>query len=219
MTFTPAFPVGTTYVPGDAVVLRVFEDRYLTLMSDVVAENRQFVTALISAGSEVGGHDQRFDAGVLVEVDHVESADFGLMMHGHATQAVTIAEWNDEAVYPRARVVVQDQELLEGVVFEECLAGLRLLAEDIDGLIRLMETHDISHPAPPGGAFFFVDMDIRSADGHSLWEALWSLVRLLPSSPLARQELLRPAPFLVRLARARDEVVHLSEIITFRFGS
>lgn len=218
MTFVPAFPVGTTYVPGDAVILRVFEQRYLTLINDVVASDRQFVSALISSGSEVGGEDQRFSSGVLVEIDHVEPTDFGLMIHGHATHTIDIAEWNDEASYPRARIIAQEQEMCDPSLVSDLVADLGLLAKDIDTLIQFMEQHNIAHPAPPGGAFFFADMDVHSADMAALWASFWSLVRLLPSSPLARQELLRPAPLGKRLARAREEVVHLREIITFRFG-
>jgi len=47
---------------------------------------------------------------------------------------------------------------------------------------------------------------------------LWTLVRLLPSGPLARYEILSEMSFRQRAVRLLDEVTHLQEIITFRFG-
>lgn len=214
MSFVAAFPVGAAYIPGDAVILRVFEERYLLMMKHVLESTRQFVSVLIAAGSEVGGEDQRFNTGVLVEVDHVEPSDFGVMVYAHAAHAVTITNWNNEFIYPRAQVVQHhvDATLSES---EEVKKSLRDIASQIDSLFTLMDSHNIAHPHVPGGAesvLFFGDEDSNSE------AVLWSLLRLLPCGPLARFEVLALTSLTSRASRIVEEITHLREIITFRFG-
>jgi Lon protease-like protein len=197
VTLTPAFPVGAAYVPGDAVILRVFEDRYLSMVERVLQGDNTFVSVLISAGSEVGGHDQRFDTGVLVHVDHVEPADFGIMVYAHASHAVIVTSWNNDDSYPRVEFMMRhDKELPDDEVLA-VRALLQNLSSDIDHLFALMDVHNISRPQIP---------------------LLWTLVRLLPSGPLARYEILSEMSLRQRAVRMLDEVTHLQEIITFRFG-
>jgi Lon protease-like protein len=214
VTLTPAFPVGAAYVPGDAVILRVFEDRYLSMMERVLQGDNTFVSVLISAGSEVGGHDQRFDTGVLVHVDHVEPAEFGIMVYAHAVQALTVTSWNNDDFYPRVEFTLhRDEELPEDEV-SAVRALLPNLSSDIDRLFALMDAHNISRPQVPGGASRLIQ-GVRDEEIEAL---LWTLVRLLPSGPLARYEILSEMSLRQRAVRLLDEVTHLQEIITFRFG-
>lgn len=214
MTLTPAFPVGAAYVPGDAVILRVFEDRYLSMVERVLQGDNTFVSVLISAGSEVGGHDQRFDTGVLVHVDHVEPADFGIMVYAHASHAVIVTSWNNDDSYPRVEFMMRhDKELPDDEVLA-VRALLQNLASDIDHLFALMDVHNISRPQIPGGASGLV----QGVRDDEIGPLLWTLVRLLPSGPLARYEILSEMSLRQRAVRMLDEVTHLQEIITFRFG-
>ena len=214
MTLTPAFPVGAAYVPGDAVILRVFEDRYLSMVERVLQGDNTFVSVLISAGSEVGGHDQRFDTGVLVHVDHVEPADFGIMVYAHASHAVIVTSWNNDDSYPRVEFMMRhDKELPDDEVLA-VRALLRNLSSDIDHLFALMDVHNISRPQIPGGASGLV----QGVRDDEIGPLLWTLVRLLPSGPLARYEILSEMSLRQRAVRMLDEVTHLQEIITFRFG-
>lgn len=214
MTLTPAFPVGAAYVPGDAVILRVFEDRYLSMVEQVLQGDNTFVSVLISAGSEVGGHDQRFDTGVLVHVDHVEPADFGIMVYAHASHAVIVTSWNNDDSYPRVEFMMRhDKELPDDEVLA-VRALLQNLSSDIDHLFALMDVHNISRPQIPGGASGLV----QGVRDDEIGPLLWTLVRLLPSGPLARYEILSEMSLRQRAVRMLDEVTHLQEIITFRFG-
>ena len=48
MSFTSGiFPLGTAYLPGEKVVLRVFESRYLELMNDIGSSDFSFLSVLI----------------------------------------------------------------------------------------------------------------------------------------------------------------------------
>jgi uncharacterized protein len=50
----PAFPLRTVLFPGTALRLRIFEPRYLDMVSRCLREDVGFVVVLIRAGSEVG---------------------------------------------------------------------------------------------------------------------------------------------------------------------
>jgi Lon protease-like protein len=214
VTLTPAFPVGAAYVPGDAVILRVFEDRYLSMVEQVLQGDNTFVSVLISAGSEVGGHDQRFDTGVLVHVDHVEPADFGIMVYAHASHAVIVTSWNNDDSYPRVEFMMRHDKVLPDDEVLAVRALLQNLSSDIDHLFALMDVHNISRPQIPGGASGLV----QGVRDDEIGPLLWTLVRLLPSGPLARYEILSEMSLRQRAVRMLDEVTHLQEIITFRFG-
>ena len=57
MPVIPLFPLGTLLVPGQALPLRLFEDRYLALHDDLMArpeDHRSVGIVLIQEGSEVG---------------------------------------------------------------------------------------------------------------------------------------------------------------------
>jgi hypothetical protein len=93
-------------------------------------------------------------------------------------------------------------------------ALLQNLSSDIDHLFALMDVHNISRPQIPGGASGLV----QGVRDDEIGPLLWTLVRLLPSGPLARYEILSEMSLRQRAVRMLDEVTHLQEIITFRFG-
>ncbi len=219
MTLTPAFPLGTSFLPGDAVVLRVFESRYLDLMRDVLHGDGRFVSALISAGSEVGGGDQRFNVGVFVDVDHVEQADVGLMMYGHATEPTNITHWDDEMTYPRGFCVPQifsPDGATDSATQKESLVGL---ASTLEKFFELLSSFDIAPPAPPGFVLSLLPAQKEEFSNADEWTLFWTLARLLPSTPLSRSDLLTDAALSDRILRAIEEIEHLQEIVAFRYGN
>ncbi len=50
----PIFPLGTVLFPGGPLPLRIFEPRYLDMVSDCLRNERPFGVCLIRSGSEVG---------------------------------------------------------------------------------------------------------------------------------------------------------------------
>lgn len=217
MTLIPAFPLGTAYLPGDAVVLRVFESRYLDLVRVVLETDRTFLSALISSGSEVGGGDKRFDAGVLVEVDHVEQADIGLMLYGHATCAVDILEWNDEASYPRADYATQSH--VDSQQMSEWNTNLVDLANKLESFFSFLSGFDIDPPCPTGFVLSLLPRHNEELSSEEYETLFWTLARLVPSTPLARYQLLAHASLNERFRLTRDEIDHLHEIVQFRYGN
>lgn len=78
----PLFPLGTVLFPGLVLPLHVFEERYRTLVRDLLAleeDERRFGVVAIRQGREVGadGVDALYDVGCVAHVRRAEPYDDG----------------------------------------------------------------------------------------------------------------------------------------------
>jgi Lon protease-like protein len=99
------FPLGSVVFPYTAIPLRVFEPRYLTLLDRVLVGDRRFGTVLIERGFEVGGGDDRFEVGTLVEVvgqSGTESGERAIVVAG--IERIGITDWLPDDPYPIAAI-------------------------------------------------------------------------------------------------------------------
>jgi Lon protease-like protein len=80
-TFTsiPLFPLHTVLFPGGPLRLRIFEPRYLDMVSRCMREDTGFGVALIVAGSEAGGSAQTVEIGTLARIVDFEQLEGGLL--------------------------------------------------------------------------------------------------------------------------------------------
>ena len=78
----PLFPLGTVLFPGGPLSLRIFEPRYLDMVSDCLRNDRPFGVCLIRSGSEVGEPATPHRTGTLARI-----ADWGRDDHGMLTLA------------------------------------------------------------------------------------------------------------------------------------
>lgn len=101
----PMFPLGSVLFPHMPVQLRVFEERYLVMLSEILAEEpSQFGIVLIERGQEVGGGEQRFTVGTLATILQLEGAEGFVALVAEGGDRFEITKWLDEAPYPRASV-------------------------------------------------------------------------------------------------------------------
>ena len=101
----PMFPLGSVLFPHMPVQLRVFEERYLVMLSEILVEEpSQFGIVLIERGQEVGGGEQRFTVGTLATILQLEGAEGFVALVAEGGDRFEITEWLDEAPYPRASV-------------------------------------------------------------------------------------------------------------------
>jgi len=99
------FPLGNVVFPTQRFELRVFENRYLQLVSDVEAAEGIFGTCLIEKGHEVGGGDTRFATGTLCELVQSQQISANqLVIECYGIQKIIIQEWLPEIKYPTAHV-------------------------------------------------------------------------------------------------------------------
>ena len=75
----PLFPLHTVLFPGGPLRLRIFEPRYLDMVSRCMRESSGFGVALIVSGQEAGGPAQTVDVGTLARIVDFEQLDDGLL--------------------------------------------------------------------------------------------------------------------------------------------
>jgi uncharacterized protein len=75
----PLFPLNTVLFPGGVLPLRIFEPRYLDLVSDCLRNDRAIGVVLIREGSETGPAAQTYDVGTLGEVCYFNKRPDGLL--------------------------------------------------------------------------------------------------------------------------------------------
>ncbi len=119
------FPLGSVLFPHMPVLLRVFEDRYLIMLSRILkTEPSEFGIVLIERGQEVGGGEHRFGVGTIAQIAQLETTDdaVGLVAQGGAR--IEVVEWLADDPYPRATIRELDE-----LVWDADLEPLRLRAE------------------------------------------------------------------------------------------
>ncbi|VAW83924.1 Uncharacterized protein, similar to the N-terminal domain of Lon protease [hydrothermal vent metagenome] len=75
----PLFPLHSVLFPGGALPLRVFETRYLDMISQCMRSQSGFGICLISDGSEVGDAATPFNVGTLVEISYFQQLKDGCL--------------------------------------------------------------------------------------------------------------------------------------------
>jgi Lon protease-like protein len=122
----PLFPLNTVLFPGGPLRLRIFEPRYLDMVSRCMREDTGFGVALIVEGREAGGAAQTVQIGTLARIVDFEQLEGGLLgitargerrfriVHGHQESDglnVCQVEWLEDE--PRVEIPPQHAVLAE----------------------------------------------------------------------------------------------------------
>jgi Lon protease-like protein len=75
----PLFPLNTVLFPGGPLRLRIFEPRYLDMVSRCMRESSSFGVALITEGREAGGTARTMTVGTTARIVDFERLDDGLL--------------------------------------------------------------------------------------------------------------------------------------------
>jgi Lon protease-like protein len=189
MAVLPMFPLGSVLFPYMPLRLRVFEERYLVMLADLLKPDQaRFGVVLIERGHEVGGGDRRFRFGTLAEITQLGTQEgfVGLVARGGRRFAVD--RWLDDAPHPRAEVT----ELPD----LEWDAGLAALRVDTERLVR--RTLAIASEFAENGW----PADIELADDPAA--AAWQLAAIAPVGALDQLELLQATSFSQLLSRVAE---------------
>ena len=101
----PLFPLNTVLLPGIALPLHIFEQRYKVMISECVASSGRFGVVLIAAGREVGAPATPYRVGTtarIVGVDRFEDGRMNLFCIGDAR--FRILDLVGGTLYQRARI-------------------------------------------------------------------------------------------------------------------
>jgi Lon protease-like protein len=109
------FPLGTVLFPHGLLPLHVFEPRYRTMIEHCLAGDSTFGVVLIERGSEIGGHDLRFDVGTVARILQAARLDDGrYVLVTVGEHRVRVRRWLPDAPYPRAEVAPLADQADEG---------------------------------------------------------------------------------------------------------
>jgi uncharacterized protein len=191
----PMFPLGSVLFPYMPLRLRVFEERYLIMLAELLrSEDARFGVVLIERGWEVGGGEQRFGVGTIAEITQLGAQEgfVGLIAQGGKRFEVT--QWLEDAPHPRAEV----RELAD----LEWDIGLSELRDQTEHLVRrtLAAASEFAENVWPA------DIELSS----NPLAAAWQLAAIAPLSAIDQIALLRStslAELLGRVSRLTRELV------------
>ena len=169
------FPLGSVLFPSMPLTLRIFEERYLKLLGDLMgAESPAFGVVLVSRGSEVGGDDGRMSIGTIASVTQIGTTDEFLGLESFGSQRFSVNEWMPDDPYPIAEI-----EMLPDLVWDDTLMPARV---HLETSVRKL----LAFASEFGELQFGADIEL-SEDPMS---ACWQLAGILPIGELDRYDLL-----------------------------
>jgi Lon protease-like protein len=89
----PLFPLHTVLFPGGPLQLRIFEPRYLAMVSECLRTDAEFGVVLITKGGETGEAAATHDVGCLAKIIDWDQGDDGLLaIRAIGTRRFTVRE-------------------------------------------------------------------------------------------------------------------------------
>lgn len=192
MTVMPMFPLGSLLFPSMPLTLRIFEERYLKLLGDLMsAETPEFGVVGIARGAEVGGGEGRMSIGTIASVADVGATGEFLGLEAVGTQRFRVNDWLPDDPYP-----VADIDLIPDLVWDDNLMPARVHLE--------LAVRNLLSFASQFGDFQF-EADVELSDDPM--EACWQLAGVLPIGEMDRFDLLS-------CQSAEDLIAQTYEIVT-----
>lgn len=170
------FPLGSVLFPHMPLRLRVFEERYLIMLSRLInAQAAEFGVVLIERGQEVGGGEHRFTVGTMAAIVELGSEDGVVALTAQGTERVEVAEWLAEDPYPQA-----DVRTLAPLTWDP---DAQTLLDEADRTVRraLAVATEFDQPVWPA--------DVELADEPV--PLAWQLAGIAPVGPLDQLAMLR----------------------------
>jgi Lon protease-like protein len=176
MTELAMFPLGTVLFPSMPALLRVFEERYLTMLGAILQdEPAEFGIVLIERGAEVGGNDRRFDIGTVAQVTQLMEGDGFVGLAATGARRFAVDRWLDDDPYPRAEIT-----FLPELTWQE---ELRPLLDEAERAVRRGLAQGSEYEEQRWSA------DVELSDDPV--QAAWQLAGVAPIGELDQVSLLR----------------------------
>ena len=175
MAVMPMFPLGSLLFPSMPLTLRIFEERYLKLLGDLMGSDKpEFGVVGIARGLEVGGGDGRMSVGTIALVTEIGTTGefFGLEAFG--SQRFMVNGWLPDDPYP-----VADIDLITDLIWDNSLMPARV---HLEAQVRKLLSFASEFGDLQFGAGFELSDDPMAA--------CWQLAGVLPVGELDRFDLL-----------------------------
>jgi len=176
MPVIPMFPLGSILLPSMPLSLRIFEERYLKLLGDLITEDEpEFGVVLIERGAEVGGGDKRLEIGTLASVTDIGTLDQFYGVESIGAQRFRVNAWLPDNPYPMA-----DVDFLPDLTWDDSLMPSRVhLETKVRNLLAFVSEFGDLQYGP----------DTELSDEPM--DACWQLAGVLPVGPLDQFDLLQ----------------------------
>ncbi len=198
MTELAMFPLGSVLFPHMPVLLRVFEDRYLIMLSRILKEDpAEFGIVLIERGQEVGGGEHRFGVGTIARISQLETTPEVVGLVAEGERRIEVLEWLEDDPYPRATIRV-----LDDLVWDESLAPLRDRAEQT--VRRVLAVASEYSDQQWSATVELADDPVAAA---------WQLAAIAPLGPMDQVLLLRSATMGALLGSLIDLTLAAEEML------
>lgn len=175
MPVMPMFPLTTVLMPAMPLPLRIFEERYLKLLGDLIGqESPEFGVVLISRGPEVGGGEKRMDLGTIASVTNIGTTEQFYGLESVGSQRFRVNAWLPDDPYPLA-----DIDFIPDLIWNDNLMPARVHLESrVRQLLAFAsEFGDLQY-----------GHDVEFSDDPM--EACWQLAGVLPVGELDQLDLL-----------------------------
>jgi len=199
------FPLGSVLFPGMPLPLRVFEPRYVEMLSSVLGETEhEFGVVLIERGSEVGGGDVRFGVGTVARIVSVEQTEEGLIvLLATGAARFEVVRWLQDDPFPRAQV----RELPALELDESTPSDLSAAEAVVRATIaRASEFVELAWPA---------DTELSP----EVAQRIWQVAGIAPLNSLDQYALLRSRTAPELLARLVEDTQGADVLFTAGWGS
>ena len=162
-------------MPAMPLSLRIFEERYLKLLGDLVGqENPEFGVVLIERGQEIGGGEKRLGIGTLASVTDIGTLDEFYGIESIGTQRFRVNAWLPDDPYPMA-----DIDFIPDLVWDESLQPVK----------SHLETK-VRHLLAFASEFGDLQYGSDTAFSEDPMLSCWQLAGVLPVGPLDQMDLL-----------------------------
>lgn len=186
----PIFPLGAALLPHMPLPLRVFEDRYLIMLSRILQqEPSEFGVVLIERGQESGGGESRFGTGTVARVTELQGEEGAIGMMTRGVRRFEVTQWLDDDPFPRALV-----EFLDDL---EWSPDLEPLLERAEQTVR----RTLAVASEYGNQTWPADIEL-SSEPHQL---AWQLAGIAPVSQLDQVRMLRSDSYAELLGTLIEE--------------
>lgn len=175
MAVMPMFPLSTVLIPGMPLPLRIFEERYLKLLGDLLgAETPEFGVVLISRGPEVGGGEKRMNIGTIASVTNIGTTEQFYGLESVGSRRFRVNAWLPDDPYPLA-----DIDFIPDLIWDDTLMPARVhLETKVRQLLAFASEFGDLQYGP----------DVEFSDDPM--EACWQLAGVLPVGELDQMDLL-----------------------------
>ena len=136
----PVFALNTVLYPGGPLALRIFEPRYVDMVSDRLRRDAPFLVALIRDGSEIGGGAVTRSVGTLARIVDWDRGDDGLLgitaLGGRRAQTLATETRPDGLCVATARMLDEEPASAVPGDHRRLVALLRGLLDQLESTYR-----------------------------------------------------------------------------------